>query len=200
MKPFKLGVTGGIGSGKSVACKILEALGVPVYYADDRAKTLLVENEEVKNQIISLFGRESYEGTRLNRAYLANRVFADPEELSKMNAAVHPAVAIDFEHFVAKHANKPLVAKEAALLFETGSYKELDHTIAVLASKEVRINRVLMRDTHRSKEQIIQIIEKQTSDAKRKKLANTILHNSGTELLIPQVMNVYHMIVKLASN
>lgn len=198
-KPLLVGVTGGIGSGKSMVCKILSSLGVPVYYADDRAKALYVQDEGLMRDIIDLFGEESYLNGQLNREYLAERVFNDQDELAKMNALVHPAVAKDFKTFVEGHADHQLILKEAALLFETGSYLSLDKTIAVLASKELRIKRVLLRDPQRSGQQVMGILDKQTSDNKRKKLADFIVRNDETEMLIPQVMKLYEELLGLAS-
>lgn len=189
--PLKIGVTGGIGSGKSLVCKIFESLGAPVYYADERAKALLIEHHEVKKQVIQLFGTESYTGDELNRAYLAERVFSNDQLLNKLNEVVHPAVAIDFQQFISSHKEERVVFKEAALLFETGSYKSLDQTICVMAKKEIRLKRVLLRDIQRSEEQVEQIMLKQTSDAQRKKLADWLIHNNGEELIIPQVIKIY---------
>jgi len=199
-KPLTVGVTGGIGSGKSIVCKVFESLGTPVYYADDRAKALLVENKELKRSIVELFGEESYQKGQLNRSFLATKVFADEVELAKMNALVHPAVAEDFRLFVEKHLDLPLVIKEAALLFETGSYKQLDYNIAVIAKKDIRLKRVLLRDVQRSEEQVMQIMQKQTSDAQRKKLANWIITNNEEELVIPQVMNIHGNLSELTSD
>lgn len=198
-KPILVGVTGGIGSGKSMVCQILSSLGVPVYYADDRAKALYIEDEELKVAINELFGEESYVNGQLNRAYLAERVFNDKDELAKMNALVHPAVAKDFEAFVERHADSQLILKEAALLYETGSFQSLDRTIAVLANKELRIKRVLLRDPQRSAEQVNGILEKQTSDNQRKKLADFIVRNDEQEMLIPQVMKIYNELLGLSS-
>jgi dephospho-CoA kinase len=199
-RPLTVGVTGGIGSGKSIVCQVFESLGVPIYYADDRAKALLIEDKELKKAIIELFGTESYQNGQLNRSFLATKVFADEVELAKMNALVHPAVAEDFRLFVEKHLDLPLVIKEAALLFETGSYKQLDYNIAVIAKKDIRLKRVLLRDVQRSEEQVMQIMQKQTSDAQRKKLANWIITNNEEELVIPQVMNIHGNLSELTSD
>lgn len=197
--PLLVGVTGGIGSGKSMVCRILSVLGVPVYYADDRAKALYLEDEKLKAGIIDLFGESSYVKGQLNRHYLAERVFNDEEELAKMNALVHPAVANDFKKFVQRHPHAGLIVKEAALLFETGSYQSLDKNIVVMASKDLRKRRVLLRDTQRSMEQIESILAKQTSDNKRKKLADFIILNDEVEMLIPQVMTVYNDLLSQVS-
>ncbi len=199
-KPLKIGVTGGIGSGKSLVCKLFTLMGVPVYYADDRAKAILLENASVREKIIQLFGEKSYENGQVNRAYLAECVFNDEEKLKQMNAVVHPAVADDFDLFVQNHHQHSLILKEAALLFETGSFRSLDKNIAVLADKEVRTRRVLLRDVQRSEEQIEQIMSKQTTDAQRRKHADILVFNNGDQLLIPQVMEIYKELRKLAGN
>ena len=136
-KPILVGITGGIGSGKSTAAKLFEILGVPVYYADDRGKNLLVENTTLCRNVIREFGPESYfDDGSLNREFLAKTVFPNTELLEKLNTLVHPALVQDFENWVSANNQKPYLLKEAALLFETGSYKALDKTICVLASKK----------------------------------------------------------------
>ena len=197
-KPLLVGVTGGIGVGKSTICRILETLNIPVYYADDRAKAIITEDEQLRSLIIDLFGPYSYKGPQLNRLYLAEKVFNNEQELMKMNAVVHPAVARDFESFVQTHYDKPILVKEAALLFETGSYQQLCKNIVVLAKKDERIQRVLLRDTQRARDQVEAIIAKQTSDHQRKKLADYVIHNDGDQLLIPQVLNIHQQLVSLA--
>lgn len=197
-KPLLVGVTGGIGSGKSTVCRILEVLQVPIYYADNRAKIMITEDQELRSQIIDLFGQNSYHGSQLNRSYLAEKVFNDEQELKKMNAVVHPAVAHDFERFAQSHSENPVLVKEAALLFETGSYQQLNKNIVVIAKKDERIQRVLLRDPQRARDQVEAIIAKQTSDHQRTKLADYVIHNDGDQLLIPQVLNIHQQLVSLA--
>lgn len=200
-KPLLIGVTGGIGSGKSTVCKIFETLGVPVYYADDRGKTLMTGDPELVEQIISEFGSESYTGSgELNRAYLAQMVFPNPEKLEKLNSFVHPSVANDFKQWVYANQNKDYLLKEAALLYEIGSYKALDSTISVMASKDVRTQRVLLRDEQRTLAQVEQILERQTNDATRRKLADYKVDNGGAKLLIPQVLSIHDKILGSASH
>lgn len=191
-RPLVVGVTGGIGSGKSTACRIFNQLGVPVYYADDQGKYLLNTNSQLKAQVIDIFGVESYtsNGT-LNRAYLASRVFSDQNELNKLNKLVHPAVAKNFKEWVDQHGSTPIVIKEAALLIENESYKLLDKLITVLAPQKVRIERVLLRDTQRSKTQVEDIIENQIDDKIRSDVSDYLIDNSGIKLLIPQILEVY---------
>ena len=190
-KPLTIGITGGIGSGKSVVCRVFESLGYPVYYADDRAKILLRDNLAVRDKVVETFGEDSYKNEEPNRLYLAERVFSDEAELEKLNAIVHPAVARDFERFIVENDSYQLILKEAALLFETNSYKRLDKNVAVIAKKEIRLNRVLIRDTHRTEKQVEEIMAKQTSDGQRRKLADFLISNNGKELIIPQVMKIY---------
>lgn len=193
-QPFLLGITGGIGSGKSVVCKILNTLQIPTYDADSRAKELMATSESLKQQIISTFGSDSYSEGQLNRAFLAQKVFNDPVELKKLNALVHPAVGQDFALWVKQNQGYPIVGKEAALLFETGSYKQLHKTILVTAPEALRIERVLQRDPQRDEKQVKAIIEKQWPEAKKKALADKILYNDEQQLLIPQVLAIVEQI------
>lgn len=195
--PRLVGITGGIGSGKSTVCKIFEVLGVPIYYADDRGKQLLIENKVLVEEVKSEFGMQSYttEG-HLNRSYLADLVFSNAAKLEKLNSLVHPAVAQDFKIWVESKGDHPYVLKEAALLFETTSYKSLDEIICVYASKKTRVERVLLRDLQRTSEQVEQIMAQQTSDGVRKKLSTYAIQNDSDSLIIPQVMKVHDAILK----
>lgn len=197
--PRLIGITGGIGSGKSTVCKIFDVLGVPIYYADNRGKQLLVENEVLVEQVKSEFGEQSYTSDgNLNRSYLADIVFSKPVKLEKLNSLVHPAVAQDFKTWLESKGDYPYVLKEAALLFETTSYKSLNEVICVYASKKTRIDRVLLRDLQRTLEQVEQIMDQQTSDGVRKKLSAYAIQNDSDSLLIPQVMKVHRAILKSA--
>ncbi len=190
-KKMLIGITGGIGSGKSTVAKIFNILGIPVYSADDRAKWLMANDSDLKGQIISNFGEESYfEDGSLNRNYLASQVFNDEEKVSIINSLVHPAVKKDFEKWASKQ-NSPYVLKEAALLFETGSYKDLDKVINVSAPLKIRINRILLRDPQRSENQINDIINKQLPDEEKNLKADFVIKNSDNRLLIPQVMEIH---------
>lgn len=197
-KPFLVGITGGIGSGKSTVCRIFETLGVPVYYADDRAKLLLKEDEVLRNEVISCFGKKSYlSNGELNREYLADRVFKVDSELQKLNSLVHPAVARDFQRWAQLNEHKILL-KEAALLIENQTYKSMNYLITVLAPEKLRIERVLMRDAHRSKEQTRDILSKQVDDELRKSTSDLLIHNDGNRLLIPQVLKAFEKLQELA--
>ncbi|MFT6972757.1 MAG: dephospho-CoA kinase [Roseivirga sp.] len=197
-RPLVVGVTGGIGSGKSTVCLIFEALGMPVYYADDRGKFLLVTDENLKNEVVEVFGQESYDSEGgLNRVYLAARVFEDETELAKLNSLVHPAVAIDFKNWTKQQSSR-IVLKEAALLIENGSFDKLDYLISVIAPEVLRVERVLMRDAHRSKAQVNKILAKQVNDTQRKRLSHWLILNDGKELITPQVLSCLSGLQELA--
>jgi dephospho-CoA kinase len=195
-KPFLVGITGGIGSGKSTVARIFSILGIPIYYADDRAKWLMANDPDLKEQIQKNFGSESYseEGV-INRAFLASKVFSDEEKVKIINALVHPAVGADFEKW-AHDQNSPYVLKEAALLFETGSYKDLDKVINVSSPIKIRISRVLMRDPHRNEKQVNDIIDKQLPDEEKNKLADFVIKNTDNKMLIPQVLEIHKQLLK----
>lgn len=189
--PIRVGITGGIGSGKSIVCKFFKILGVPVYSADDRAKWLMANDPELKGQLEAEFGNETYlQDGSLDRVFLAQKVFCDPEKVKKINSIVHPAVGKDFNHW-AENQTAPYLLKEAALLFETGSASELDKIITVSSPLKIRMARVLMRDPHRNEAQINQIINQQLPDEKKNELADFVIKNSENKLLIPQVLEIH---------
>jgi dephospho-CoA kinase len=171
---LKVGITGGIGAGKSLVANIFRTFGVPVYNSDVEAKRLMNEDPSLKEQIINLFGLKVYVNNVLNRSYLNEVVFKNQENLIRMNKLVHPAVIKDYKSWLTKHSSKSMTIKEAALLFESNSYKDLDYTILVSAPKSIRIGRVLLRDANRTKEDIENIIEKQMSETSKKKLSDFI--------------------------
>lgn len=142
---YKVGITGGIGSGKSTVCRMLRERGVEVYDSDSRAKELMQQSEQIRQQLIACFGVECYDAEGLNRAYLARCVFGDAEALQRLNAIVHPAVREDFRHW-AESQSSAYVVLESAILFEAGFETEVDSTLAVLAPKEMRIERTIQRD------------------------------------------------------
>ncbi|MCS7019792.1 MAG: dephospho-CoA kinase [Cytophagales bacterium] len=195
---LKVGVTGGIGSGKSTVCRIFMVLGIPVYDADSRAKWLQTHDPLLKSQIIQHFGAHAYlpDGS-LNRTYLAEQVFSHAERLQLLNSLVHPRVAEDSAQWLAlqQAAGKPYAIKEAALMIESGSYKQLDLLIVVTAPEEVRIQRILQRDPQRSREQITAIISKQMPENEKIKFADFVICNDGNQMLIPQVMNVHQQLI-----
>lgn len=182
-----VGITGGIGSGKTTTCMIFESLGVPVYYADNRAKELMVNDEVLRGKIVSAFGNDAYVNGRLNRAYLANQVFNSKEKLSVLNGMVHPAVADDFESWLEQQKEANYVLKEAAILFESGAYHDVDITVLVIAPEQIRIERVMERD-HSTKMEVLRRMKNQWTQERKAKLADHIINNDGSHLIIPQVL------------
>jgi dephospho-CoA kinase len=182
---LKIGITGGIGSGKSIVGKILEALHYPVFYSDSEAKNITHTNEEIRSALISRFGDTVYLDGVLNRAFLAEKIFADPEERIFVNNLIHPRVREAFEHF-AIASESELVFNEAAILFETGSYKQFDKTILVTAPIAVRIERVMERDKC-SAEEVQQRMKNQWDDEQKISLADFVIVNDGVKPLIEQI-------------
>ena len=195
-KLLKIGVTGGIGSGKTVVCNIFQMLGIPVYNADFRAKYLMTNDQNVTDSIRSNFGNRTYfaDGT-LNTGYLSKQIFKNKDQLKILNNIVHPAVAIDFEQWIVKQEGKPYVIKEAALLVESGSYKLLDRLITVTAPVELKIERVLNRDLHRTKKDILNIMLNQLDDQTKTAKSAFVINNDGNTLLIPQVLKIHHSLI-----
>lgn len=190
---MEVGITGGIGAGKSVVCKVFATLGIPVYHADSRAKQLMEESASLKEQVKGVFGKNSFhQNGKLNREYLANLVFSDSEKVQKLNELVHPEVAKDYACWVENHGKQfPYLIKEAALLIESGSYKQLDYLVAVLAPEELRIARVMARDRHRERRQVELIISRQLSDQQRKEPSDRVLNNDEKQLLVPQILDLH---------
>jgi dephospho-CoA kinase len=193
-RPLLVGITGGIGSGKSTVCKLFSLLGIPVYTADERAKWLMSQDLTLRNQITTTFGAAAYSSTgELNRTFLAESVFPNPEKIAQLNALVHPAVKKDFEQWIASQT-APYLIKEAALLFETGAAKALDYVINVSSPLRIRTARILLRDPHRSEEQVNQIINQQLPDEEKNELADFCIKNTDNKLLIPQVFEVHEQL------
>ncbi|MHB1178993.1 MAG: dephospho-CoA kinase [Daejeonella sp.] len=188
---FKIGITGGIGSGKTTVCKIYEVLGIPVFYADDAAKTIMHTDALLKMDIIKVFGEQSYskEG-ELNRKYLSLIVFNNEQELNKLNALVHPAVFKAFEIWVSEQTEAPYVIKEAALLFESESHKMCDQTVLVRSPEALRIRRILERDGISLAEVRLRM-KRQLTDEKKQELADYVILNDERNLLIPQVLALH---------
>ena len=195
---LKIGITGSIGSGKSTACRIFETIGIPVYYADTRGKYLMQNEDLVKEKILSEFGPEILDKNKsIDRIQLAGIVFNDPEKLEKLESIIHPAVFSDFHQWV-QIQNAPYILKEAAVLFESGSYKELDKIITVAAPRETRIARVLTRD-NATREQIMAREKRQWPDAMKIEMADYILVNDEKQLLLPQIENLNRLLISILS-
>ena len=185
-----IGITGGIGSGKTTTCQIFEQLGVAVYYADVRAKQLMAHNTDLKAKIIQAFGDKAYSNGELDRNYLAKEVFDYKERLSVLNGLVHPAVADDFDEWLEENRGADYVLKEAAILFESGAYHNVDVTVLVIAPKDIRIERVLSRDGS-TKDEVERRMNNQWTQERKAKLADHIINNDGSKLLIPQVLELH---------
>lgn len=190
---IKVGITGGIGAGKSLICSVLERMGYPVFYSDFEAKKIISSNLQVKLELIELFGEHIYKNDQLDRPLLASLLFSDTSLLGKMNAIIHPKVREEFENWSALQ-DSPLVLNEAAILFETGSYKNFDATILVTAPLEVRLNRVINRDNS-TKEEIQKRIDNQWTDEQKAVLASYIIQNDGVQSVLNQIDNVLNELV-----
>lgn len=187
---LKVGITGGIGSGKSVVAKIFAVLGTPVLNADNLAKMLMESDPDVGSQLIAAFGEESFIEKKLNRTYLAKMVFDNQANLQKLNNIVHPAVIAYGKMWMDKQKG-PYAVKEAALFFESGSYKEMDVMIGVFAPEALRISRVLSRD-RTAEEDIRKRMAAQLPEEEKMARCNYIVTNDGHQALIPQVLSLHH--------
>jgi len=188
---LRIGITGGIGSGKSVVARVFASLGVPVYDSDSRAKHVMAHDLVLRAQLQEAFGAEAYDAAGLlNRPYLARVAFNDAAQLARLNALVHPRVGEDFATWSAAQAaaGQPYILKEAALLYESGAYKGLDAIITVFAPAEVRAARVLRRDSHRSAADVQAIMGKQLSEDEKLARAEYVVYNDDSQLVLPQVL------------
>lgn len=193
---FKVGITGGIGSGKSTVAQVFSTLGVPVYYADDAAKHIMNVDPAVKQAIIAIFGEEVYEGGTLQRKALSAKVFNDKDKLTQLNAIVHPAT-IRFGNEWLERQTYPYAIKEAALLFETGTAAQLDFIIGVYAPDTLRIHRVMERDGV-SGELVKQRMEKQIQEQIKMRLCDAVIVNNDQEMVIPQVLALHEQLLERA--
>ena|ERR1700761_7988335 len=194
---LKIGITGNIGSGKTTVSKLFELMGIPVFYADDAAKNIMVTDEILVKEIEKAFGSESYfsDGS-LNRKHIAGIVFNDEHQLAKLNSITHPAVFRAFDNWVAQIVDTPYVVKEAALLFESTSYKMCDKSIMVSAPLEMRIKRVMQRDGI-TRAEVESRNSRQFSEEKKIALADYVIQNDETTLIIPQVLALHKEFLSL---
>ena len=188
MKPKLIGITGGIGSGKSTVSEVLKHLNFKVYNSDLRAKELLNEQINIRSKLIDYFSEDIFENDELNTKLLSEKIFNNNSALKKINSIIHPEVQKDFFLWVKKHSQNRLLFKESALLFESGTYKELDKVILVTAKKKLRISRVLNRDKNRSKQEVESIIYNQISEKEAIKYADVIIDNNQKQMLLPKII------------
>jgi len=193
--PLQIGITGGIGSGKSIVCKVFSCLGIPVYDADTRAKWLTNHMPEIREKVITLLGKNAYDSNgEYDRAYVSSLVFQDENLLKQLNSIIHPVVMKDTLDWVAKQ-NSGYVIKEAAIMKKAGDGNDLDYVIVVEAPVALRIERILQRD-NRSETEIEAIIKRQISDEERNGIADFVIINDEESALIPKVLELHNLFLK----
>lgn len=195
--PLKVGLTGGIGSGKSIVAQMFEALGIPVYNADAETKKLYQSDPDVKQKLIENFGSESYINDTFNPQHLRKIVFTDPEKLEKLNSIVHPAAIKNAAHWLTTQTS-PYVIKEAALFFESGSQRDLDMVIGVTAPIEIRIKRVMKRDVL-TREEVLSRMQHQIEDQIKMRLCDEVIINDDQQPLLPQVLKLHEKLLSLSN-
>ena len=193
---LRIGLTGGIGSGKTTVAKIFEVLDVPVYYADDAAKRIMNEDEGLKQKIIQHFGIEAYADNQLNRSHISTIVFTAPEKLALLNSLVHPVTIADADKWMQRQT-APYIIKEAALMFESDAHNHVDYVIGVSAPEQMRIQRTMQRDGI-SETAVAARINKQMNEEEKLKLCDFIINNDETQLLIPQVLQLHEKFLALS--
>ncbi|HPH33832.1 MAG TPA: dephospho-CoA kinase [Chitinophagaceae bacterium] len=191
---YRVGLTGGIGSGKSTVARILETLGIPVYYADDAAKQIMNTDLGLRKQLQQQFGEASYVDGQLDRKYLAGIVFNDPEKLSLLNSLIHPVTIRHSEQWF-RRQSAPYAVREAALLFESGASENLDFIIGVYAPRQLRLQRVIKRDGI-STDEILKRMSRQINEEMKMKLCDAVIRNDEQELVIPQVMEIHQLLLE----
>jgi dephospho-CoA kinase len=190
---LRVGITGGMGSGKSIISRMFSLLGIPVYDADSEAKRLMVENAGLRSDIEKLFGKEAYAEGKLNRKYIAQAAFTNPQKLQELNAVVHPAVIAHGEKWM-QSQTAPYALKEAALIFESGSHNQLDYVIGVWCPEEIRINRILRRDNI-TRDMALTRIGKQMDEKKKMERCDFVITNDEQQAIIPQVIDLHRQLL-----
>lgn len=193
---IKIGITGGIGSGKSVVSRLLEMMGIPVYVSDAEAKRITSTDEAIRRELIALAGPAVFEGGELNRALLASYMFGHPERVKAVNAIIHPRVKEDFRRWASRFgADQPVVGMESAILIESGFREEVDFLVMVYAPLEVRVERAVKRDGS-SAESVMKRIGAQMSDEAKRSQADFVIVNDNETLIIPQVLELISLLSK----
>lgn len=193
---LKVGITGGIGSGKSTVCRVFETLGIPVFYADHAARYLMEHDAKLIAGITALFGPDAYLAGKLNNKLIGAKVFAEPDQLKALNALTHPAVLRYTDQWMSSR-NTPYVLKEAAIFFETGSNKQMDLMIGVTAPEALRISRTMLRD-HISREQVQERIARQMNEAEKMSRCDFVIVNDDIAPILPQVLGLHDELLKRA--
>ncbi len=193
---LKVGVTGGIGSGKSVVCRVFATLGIPVFNADDSARYLMEHDDALRQSIVGLLGDESYIGNKPDREKISTIVFADPAKLQQLNALVHPATIKYAQEWVAAQS-APYIIKEAAIFFESGSYKDMDVMVGISAPVEVRIGRAMKRSAM-SREKVVGIIAHQMDEEEKMKRCDHVIVNDDEQAVLPQVLRLHEVFLDLS--
>ena len=191
---LKIGLTGGIGSGKTTVAKLFETFGIPVYYADDKARHLMNHDPDLRSKVMQHFGNDVYKNGELDRKKLASIVFNDKGKLDLLNSITHPATIRDADTWM-KTQTAPYVIKEAALLFESGASEQLDHIIGVYAPQHIRVKRVMARD-QLPVEEVMKRISRQIDEEMKMKLCDFVIINNDQELVIPQVIKLHHQLLE----
>ncbi|OFX88692.1 MAG: dephospho-CoA kinase [Bacteroidetes bacterium GWF2_33_16] len=193
---LKVGVTGGIGSGKTLVCSVFKSIGIPVYNADIEAKKISNTDAETISKVKTAFGDDIYNNKGIDRKKLASIIFTDEDALKKINAIIHPKVRVDFKIWCKQYNHLPYVIQEAAILYESGAYKELDFTINVSASEETRIERVMHRD-NTTFEQVKERMKNQLNDQERLRLADFNIINDENSMILPQILEIHKKLIRL---
>ena len=195
---LRIGLTGGIGSGKTTIARIFETLGIPVYYADDAAKKLMNTNADLKKYILKHFGEDSYKNNELDRKYLAAIVFNNKEKLELLNSLTHPVTLRDSDNWMNQQTS-PYSIKEAALLFESGAEEQLDYVIGVYAPQHIRIKRVMDRDGISAAE-VMKRISRQIEEERKMKRCDFVITNNEQQFVIPQVLELHEKFISITSS
>jgi dephospho-CoA kinase len=193
---IRVGITGGIGSGKSLVCQVFSRLGIPVYYADTAAKTLMEHDASIRNELISLLGEDIYYGDSLNRIKLSALIFHNEELLTKVNRIVHPRVAADFLKWCACFSVNHYIIQESAILFESEAYRLFDYIVLVTAPEEVRFRRVITREGMTA-EKIQSIMKNQMQEEELRSRSQSILENDEKSLLLPQILKLHSELMQI---
>ena len=193
---LKVGITGGIGSGKSTVARMFEVLGVPVFYADVEARKMMEEDAEVRSAIAGIFGPEAYAEGHLNRKYLSSRMFSDRQQVERLNAIVHPAILRKADEWM-NSRNEPYALKEAALIFESGGQRYLDAVIGVYAPESLRIARAMKRDGT-DRDTVLARMHHQIEESVKMRLCDFVIRNNDLELVIPQVVAIHEQLTARA--